>query len=439
MLLKERMAELIPAWRERQRRLAKEHGDVVIDQVHVHQVLGGMRGLKALVTDISYVDPIEGIRFRGYTIPEVLERLPKPAPDAMPYVGGLYWLLLTGDFPTEEEALSVEEEWKKRMAIPQHVFDTLKQMPADTHPMTLFSMGVLAMQPDSVFAKRYKEGLRKEEMWEPMLEDALTLTARLPHLAAFIYRLKYKGGDYIAPHPDLDWGANFAYMMGVDTEEYRDLSRLYFILHSDHESGNVSAHTTYLVASALSDIYYAFSAAMDGLAGPLHGLANQECLNWLRGVMDTFGGVPTHEQMRQYAWDTLNSGRVIPGYGHAVLRRTDPRYTAQYEFALKHLPDDPLFQTAKVAYEVIPQVLQEHGKAKNPWPNVDALSGTLQQHYGVTESDFYTVLFGVGRSLGVTANVVWARALGHPIERPKSVTTEMLEQMVAEATGEVAA
>ncbi len=430
MLLKERLAAEIPAWRDRQRKLAKEYGDVVVDQVHMRQILGGLRGVKALVTDISYVDPYEGIRFRGHTIPEVLEKLPKPADGDMPYVGGLYWLLLTGDFPTKEEALSVEEEWKKRMALPQHIFDVLKAFPKDAHPMTMFAAAVLALQPESEFAKRYKEGMKKTEYWDPMLEDALSLTAKLPAIAAYIYRLKYKDGKFIAPDPNLDWGANFAHMMGVENPEYKNLSRLYFILHSDHESGNVSAHTTYLVSSALSDIYYSFSAAMDGLAGPLHGLANQNCLYWLMGVKEKFGGVPTHEQMRQYAWDTLNSGQVIPGYGHAVLRRTDPRYKAQFEFALEHMPDDPLFQTAKVAYEVIPDVLKEHGKAKNPWPNVDALSGTLQQHYGVKESDFYTVMFGVGRALGVTANTVWARALGHPIERPKSVTTAMLEEEI---------
>ena len=430
MLLKERLAAEIPAWRERQRKLAKEYGDVVVDQVHMRQILGGLRGVKALVTDISYVDPYEGIRFRGHTIPEVLEKLPKPAEGDMPYVGGLYWLLLTGDFPTKEEALSVEEEWKKRMALPEHIFDVLKAFPKDAHPMTMFAAAVLALQPESLFAKRYKEGMKKTEYWDPMLEDALSLTAKLPAIAAFIYRLKYKDGKFIEPDPNLDWGANFAHMMGVENPEYKNLSRLYFILHSDHESGNVSAHTTYLVSSALSDIYYSFSAAMDGLAGPLHGLANQNCLYWLMGVKEKFGGVPTHEQMRQYAWDTLNSGQVIPGYGHAVLRRTDPRYKAQFEFALEHMPDDPLFQTAKVAYEVIPDVLKEHGKAKNPWPNVDALSGTLQQHYGVKESDFYTVMFGVGRALGVTANTVWARALGHPIERPKSVTTAMLEEEI---------
>ena len=218
-------------------------------------------------------------------------------------------------------------------------------------------------------------------------------------------------------------------MMGVN-KPYDDLSRLYFILHSDHESGNVSAHTGHLVASALSDIYYAISAMINGLAGPLHGLANEMVLRWIQGVMDKMGGkVPDEEEMKKFVWDTLNSGQVIPGYGHAVLRKSDPRYMAQREFCLKHLEDDPIFAYVDILYKVVPDILREHGKAKNPWPNVDAQSGVIQWHYGVREYDFYTVLFGIGRSLGVLSNIIWDRALGYPIERPKSLTTDMLEEM----------
>jgi len=217
-------------------------------------------------------------------------------------------------------------------------------------------------------------------------------------------------------------------MMGMKDKGYEDLARLYFILHSDHESGNVSTHATHLVGSSLADAYYAFSAGLNGLAGPLHGLANQECLGWLIDVRELFGGVPTKEQLRKYAWDTLESGKLIPGYGHAVLRVPDPSFTAQMEFSRHRFPDDTLVQIAAMVFEVVPQVLKEQGKAKNPAPNVDAISGALQYHYGVREFDFYTVLFGVGRALGVTANLVWARALGQPIERPKSLTTKMLEE-----------
>lgn len=431
MILKEKIAAKLPAWRDRVRELVQEHGDAQIDTVKLNQIYGGMRGVKVLVTDISYVDPQEGIRLRGFTVPEVLERLPKPNAEAMPYVGGLYYLLLVGEIPTKEEALEVEDEWKNRSQVPEHVFNVLRAMPKDSHPMALFSPAVLALQPESVFARRYQEGLAREDYWEPMLEDSLNLTAKLPTIAAFIYSLKYKDGEFIPPDPDLDLGANFAHMMEIEDEDYKNLSRLYFILHSDHESGNASAHATHLAGSTLSDIYYAFSAGLNSLAGPLHGLANQECLRWLLGIYEEFGGVPTEEQVREYAWDTLNNGQVIPGYGHAVLRRPDPRYSAQLEFAKKHMPDDEIFQIANTVYEVVPDVLREQGKAKNPWPNVDAISGTLQQHYGVDNYDFYTVMFGVGRALGVSANAVWARALGQPIERPKSVTTKMLEEIVS--------
>ena len=221
-------------------------------------------------------------------------------------------------------------------------------------------------------------------------------------------------------------------MMGI-AKPYDDVARMYFILHSDHESGNVSAHATHLVASALSDAYYALSAGINGLAGPLHGLANQEVLGWIQDVFKQLGGkLPTEEELKKFLWDTLNSGKVIPGYGHAVLRKTDPRYVSQMEFCQKFLPDYPMFKLVNMIYKVAPDILREHGKAKNPWPNVDAQSGVIQWYYGLTEYDFYTVLFGVGRALGVLCNITWDRALGYAIERPKSVTTDMLEKWAAD-------
>lgn len=429
MIVKEKLNAQLPEWRERVKKLVKESGGVKVGEVTIAQVYGGMRDVKSLVTDISYVDPNEGIRLRSYTIPELLEQFPKLEGAEMPLVGGLYYLLLVGEIPTFDEAMEVENEWKARADVPEYIHAVIRAMPEDTHPMTLFSQAVLALQRESLFAKRYHEGMRKDEYWEPMLEDSLNLTAKLPAIAAFIYRQKYRGGEIIAPNPDLDWAGNFAHMMGVTKAGYDDLARLYFIIHSDHESGNVSAHATHLVGSALSDIFYATSAGLNGLAGPLHGLANQECLDWLLCVYKTFEGVPSEDQLAKYAWDTLNSGQVIPGYGHAVLRKTDPRFTAQLEFGKKHMPEDDIFRLASMVYDVVPKVLKEQGKAKDPWPNVDAISGTLQFHYGVTEFDFYTVMFGVSRLLGVSANAVWARALGQPIERPKSLTTPMLEEV----------
>jgi len=184
------------------------------------------------------------------------------------------------------------------------------------------------------------------------------------------------------------------------------------------------------VGSTLADPYLCLAAGMNGLAGPLHGLANQEVVRWIMELKGKLGGAPTREQLEKYVWETLESGQVVPGYGHAVLRRTDPRYTAQQGFAEKHLPNDENFKIVRLLYDIVPPILEKQGKAKNPWPNVDAHSGCLLIHYGMTEYDFYTVLFGVSRALGVLASLVWDRALMLPLERPKSVTTEWIEQEV---------
>ncbi len=427
--LKEKLREKIEAWRPRTTALLKKAGDVKLGEVTIGMALGGARGVKCLVTDISYLDPQEGIRFRGYTIPETLEKLPKVPGGEMPYVEGFLYLLLTGDLPTKADAEEVAKEFKARARVPQYVFDVLRAMPRDTHPMTMLSAAILCMQRDSVYVRRYNEGLSKNDHWDPTYEDAMDLLARLPEIGAYIFRMKYRADTPIAPDFNLDLGGNFAHMMGV-AKPYDDVARLYFILHSDHESGNVSAHTGHLVASALSDVYYAASAMINGLAGPLHGLANQEVLRWIQDVMEKMGGrIPTEEEMKKFVWDTLESGQVIPGFGHAVLRKTDPRYMEQRNFCLKHLPDDLIFKYVDLLFRVTPPILEKQGKAKNPWPNVDAQSGVIQWYYGIREYDFYTVLFGIGRALGVMCNIIWDRALGYPIERPKSVTTAMLEEV----------
>ena len=428
--LKKVLAQKIDEHRPRTTRLLKEHGDVSLGDVTISQCIGGARGIKSLVTDISYLDPMEGIRFRGKTIDETFAALPKVPGSDYPYVEGFWYMLLTGDVPTMAQTLEVVEDWKRRAQVPEYVYDVLRAMPRDSHPMTMFSTAILTMQRDSIFAKTYSSGkFNKMTCWEDMFEDASNMMAKLGAIGAYIYRMKYKGDTPIAADPSLDFGGNFAHMMGQG-EDYKNVARMYFIIHSDHESGNVSAHTTHLVASALSDAYYSYSAGLNGLAGPLHGLANEEVLRWTQNFMQQLGGqVTTEEKLKEALWATLNSGQVIPGYGHAVLRKTDPRYTSQREFCLKTpgLKDYPLFQLVKMIFEVAPGVLTEHGKAKNPWPNVDAQSGVIQWYYGVTEYEFYTVLFGIGRALGCLANITWDRALGYGIERPKSVTTAMLE------------
>jgi len=430
MALKDKLKTKVGPMQEKVKSLIKEHGDKKISDVTIRQAYGGMRGVKCIVTETSALDPYEGIRFRGYNIPELREKLPKAPGGEEPLPEGIFYLLLTGDIPTEEDVKDVTEEWKKRGKLPDYLIKIMDSVPTDTHPMTQFAQAILALQKDSVFAKKYREGISKMEYWDPMFEDVMNLLAKLPKIAAYIYRRSYKNNDHIPSDPNLDWGGNLAHMVGSEDDNFKELMRLYLVIHSDHEGGNVSAHTTHLVGSALSDAYYSLSAGMDGLAGPLHGLANQEVLRWIMEVMDDLGGVPNKEQLTKYLWDTLKAGKVIPGYGHAVLRQTDPRYMAQRDFALKHLPDDEIFQVVSAIYEVTPDILKEHGKAKNPWPNVDAHSGCLLLHYGIKEYDFYTVFFGVSRAIGVLTSLVWDRALGLPIERPKTVTTDWIEEQV---------
>jgi len=331
--------------------------------------------------------------------------------------------------PGEEQALEVEDLWKARAAIPPYVINVLKAMPSETHPMTMFSQAILALQTQSQFTRTYSNGLSKADYWKITLEDSLDLTAKAPGLAAAIYNIKYGDGILREIDPTLDWSANFAHLIYKDWDRhYQDLCRLFFVLHADQGTGNVSAHTACLVNSALSDVYYSCSAAMDGLAGPLHGRANQDCLQWLLGIMQNFGGcLPSPRQLEQYVWDTLERGKVIPGYGHAVLRCTDPRFAAQFEFGKQYMADDLLFNLVEMVYQVVPDILKKQGKAKGVWPNVDAISGTLQYHCGVKEFDFYTVLFGVGRILGITVNLVWNRALSLPLERPQSITLQMVQ------------
>jgi len=300
--------------------------------------------------------------------------------------------------------------------------------------MTQFSVGVNALQTESIFAKAYHEGIHKNKYWDSTYEDSLNLISFLPRLASEIYRNTYYSGKVIGSNPSLDQGANFARMLGYNNPEFDELLRLYLVIHSDHEGGNVSAHATHLVGSALSDAYLSFAGGMNGLAGPLHGLANQEVLRFIIKLREKFGHKDaTNEQVKQEVWNVLNSGQVVPGYGHAVLRKTDPRYTAQQQFASRYLPNDPLFKLVKQLFELVPGILTEQGKTKNPWPNVDAHSGVLLQYYGMKEENFYTVLFGVSRAYGVLSSLVWDRALGFPIERPKSLTTDWIEKEMKKA------
>ena len=431
--LKTRLQELIPIKAAQIKQIKETHGETVIGTCTVSQAYGGMRSVKSMIYETSLLDAEEGIRFRGLTIPECREKLSKAPGGVEPLPEALLWLLFTGEVPTDAQTESLRADLRSREALPAHVVSTLNGLSPTMHPMTQFAIGINALQTESKFAKAYKDGIKKQLYWDYAFEDSLDLIARLPGIAANIYRRLTHQPDAstVAVDPKLDWSARFSKLLGFNNATFDELMRLYLTIHSDHEGGNVSAHTCHLVGSALSDPYLSFAASMNGLAGPLHGLANQEVLGWVMEMQSHVGASPTNEQIRDYLWKTLNAGRVVPGYGHAVLRKTDPRYTCQREFALRNFPDDPMVKLTSQLYELVPAILTEHGKTKNPWPNVDAHSGVLLMHFGLKEHDYYTVLFGVSRALGVLSQLVWSRALGFPLERPKSVTTDWVAAHLA--------
>ncbi len=410
----------------------KTYGERKMDEVTLAQIFGGMRGVKSMIWETSQLDPIEGIRFRGYSIPELQDKLPSRDGDDQPLPEGLFWLMLLGEIPTKEDVDWLSDEWERRRNIPEHTIRALDSLPTDTHPMTQFNIAITSMQTNGVFAKRYSEGMSKLDYWDPTYEDAMNLIASLPRVAAYIFRRTYYDSDHIAPDDTLDWAGNFAHMLGVTGHpDFKSLMRLYMTIHADHEGGNASAHTTHLVGSTLSDPYLSFAAGMNALAGPLHGLANQEVIKWIFGMVEALGtDSPTEEQVRKYVHDTLDGGQVIPGFGHAVLRRPDPRFMALKRFAEDNIDNDPTVNVVWKLFEIVPPILQGLGKVKNPWPNVDAHSGSVLVHYGLDQYEFYTVLFGVSRALGVLSSLCWSRAMGMPLERPKSVTFDWIKEQL---------
>lgn len=423
--LVERLSELAPQWQQQLRELLAQHGSTPVAEIRLEQIVGGMRGVPALLCETSLVIPTEGLRIRNIPIAELADRTPEE----------IFWLLCTGQLPTAEETAWLRQTLAQRAVVPDYVWQALRALPSDSHPMAMLSLALLAMERESSFRRAFEQGVPRGELWKYLLEDCLTLLGRITTVAAGIYRLRFHAAEPIAPNPELDWASNYAAMLGIADPEgqFRDLVRLYLVLHSDHEGGNVSALTGYTVASALSDPFYAISAGLNGLAGPLHGLANQECLRFLLDILERLGSKPSDEAVEQYLWEWLTSGHVIPGYGHAVLRVTDPRFVLFRRFAERYNLQHELIALVDQLYRIVPQVLQRHGKAKNPWPNVDAISGSLLYIYGMREFEFYTVMFGVSRALGICAQILVHRILGTPIMRPKSVTLQELQQMVKAA------
>jgi citrate synthase len=417
-ILHDRLKQIVPAARRERAQLIERFGDRVLSEVSVRQAAGGMRGVRTLICDTSVVDPDKGLIIRGIPVGALSDRLTEE----------VFYLLLTGELPDTTALEALRRDLDERASVPESVWPVLEAMPAEAHPMAMLSAALLAMENGSVFRERYERGMDRANYWEAALEDCLRVIAVLPEITAAIYRMRYGKGERIARDPKLDWAANLVHMLGSDDDRFRSYMRLATIVQSDHEGGHASALTAHTVGSALSNIYLVLSAGFNALAGPLHGLASQVCAEWVLSAMEKYGGVPTAPQIKEYAQDTLAAGRVIPGYGHAVLRAQDPRYLAILAFGERHCSRSEAFKTVTAMSRIVPGVLMETGKVKNPWPNVDAINGALFHHFGITELPFYTVFFAAALSFGISAQYVLNRALGSPITRPRSVTTAWIEK-----------
>ncbi|HXV14193.1 MAG TPA: citrate (Si)-synthase [Candidatus Krumholzibacteria bacterium] len=409
-------AAQLPDLRARRAEVLKQHGDRVISQVTAAQAFGGMRDVRALVCDTSWVDPDRGLIIRDIPILHLLDRSPED----------VFFLLLIGRLPAQDESRAVRAEIAAQPRVPEIVWHAVEAMPRDSHPMSMLSAALLAMEHESVFAKRFDAGIARDEYWRPSLDDALRLLGSLPTLAGGIYHIRYGKGARLAHDPAYDWAENYGHMLGVRDSLFAPAVRRAAILQSDHEGGNVCAFACHVVGSVLSNPYLAVSAGFNGLAGPLHGRSAQESTQWVLGAIDRYGGVPSTAQIEEYAWETLNAGRVVPGHGHAVLRGPDPRFTAMLDFGRQHFENDAVFDTVSRMAEVVPAVLKKHGKAKNPYPNVDFGMGAVWHHFGLTELAYYTVPFAISLAMGMLAQLVINRAVGSAIVRPRSVTTESI-------------
>ncbi|MCS7184542.1 MAG: citrate (Si)-synthase [bacterium] len=416
--LKSKVNNLIVKKRKELKSILEQKASKLVDEVTVEKLIHGMRSVKAVLCDTSEVPPEKGVVIRGIPIYELKDR----------YVEDLFYFLLTGELPDEETSKLFRRFIVSKAYVGSEIIDAINMMPTLT-PMAMLSVGVLMLQKTSSFFSNYHK-IKKDEYWIYTLEDALNIVAKTAYIAGCVYQKLYRNKITKTDFSSEDIGGMLSELL-IDnySKEFKDLIRLFLTLHIDHEGGNASAFTGLVVNSTLSDLYYSFSASLNALAGPLHGLANQESIKWILSMIEELGDSPSIEEIEKYAWKTLNSGKVIPGYGHAVLRVTDPRFLAFYEFAEKNCKDSKIFNIVKKIYEVVPEVLKKTGKVKDPWPNVDAISGALLYYYGVKEFEFYTCLFGVSRAFGVSAQAVINRGLMLPILRPKSVTIDYLKEI----------
>ena len=416
--LQQLLSKRIPHWRNRWKTIQTQHAGKTISEVTVSQLFKGMRGVSAVICDTSLVDPHQGLLIRNVPVLDLIDKQPEE----------IFVLLCSGDLPDAYLLADLQKTLCEQSTVPGYVWQVLDALPANTPPMTMLSIAMLSMRRESVFQQRLDAGMARDDYWIATLEDAITIIARLPVIAAGIYRRYLRREPLIPSPPDASLVDSFTDMLGIaaEDESFREYLRRFMVVHSDHEGANASVLTSRIVHSTRSDLYYSLSAAMNCLAGPLHGLANQHSVTFALEIQSVFNGVPSHGAITAFITEQLKKGRVIPGFGHAVLRDHDPRYTVLRDFGNTVCPDAPLFRIAALLGEIVPPLLIQQGKAQNPYPNIDGISGTLLYRYGMHELSFYTVMFSVAQTLGICAQLILNSALHVPIFRPRSVTTDGL-------------
>lgn len=335
---------------------------------------------------------------------------------------------MTGDLPSHEEYNNLTSELRQRSKIEPEIIDFIKKLPKEMNPTTQLSNTLLYMQPKSRFAQAYRSGINKSIYWEYFYEDSMDIIAKLPVLAAYIYRHSYKNDDFIPPNDKLDWAGNFAHMLGLNTFEAREFMRGYMTIFHDNSGGNACSHASQIVSSALGDPYLAYSAGLNSVAGCAYNSYQAQSLEWLIDAEKNLGKMPKDEKIKDFIINETSDNRKIPGYSHDDLKHIDPKFLHQKAYGERYWKNNSLFYLVKRIYRVAPGVIRSIKKGKNIWPTADASTGALMNIIGIKEKDFFGTVFGVSRAIGVCSNLVLGRIYGLPIERPSSMTMEMIEK-----------
>lgn len=365
----------------------------------------GLRGYPVGYCTTSTVDPQKGLFYVGKSLTDMAFWDPEK----------VIFLLFFGHEGSEAEIKAFKQDLAKRSKINPEVIKHIHSLPRHGHPMKLFCMALLI--------------LGTFEGKNDYREDALNIIAKLPELTAAVINFHGSWGGTKPSKPELGYMENFTHMLNTPNADPKALThafRLFNVLHYDHGGGNLSAFTGKAASSGLEDMYGSLTAAMCALDGPRHGKANQECLEFVEQLVKKLGADASEETVKKEITRMLENNELVYGFGHAVLRVEDPRATVFYEESQKLYPNNPLVKMALKLRTAGSAVLKENPKVSDPHPNVDAISGSFLSAAGFPYPDYFTVLFGLARCVGIGRQIDYERleardGKGVPIYRPKYI------------------